>query len=251
MVLKAVYPSVHWLSFTEQWDPKSPWHDRRVRLAANLAIDRRAIDQVRTGGLSRITGSIFATTTEFYWAPPEPRTDPTRAKKLLAEAGYPGGFDAGDYSCDMTSSDAAEAVLGYLQSVGIRAKLRPLERAAFNKSVAEKKLKGLVQLIGPGGLGTAARTLEAYAVAGGPFAYGSYPDVDGLFREQASALDRGKREALLRRVQQLVHDQVMFAPLYELAFVNGVGPRVEESGLGLIAGYAFSAPYEDLKLKAR
>jgi hypothetical protein len=40
------------------------------------------------------------------------------------------------------------------------------------------------------------------------------------------------------------------APLYELAFVNGVGRRVDESGLGLIAGYAFSAPCEDLRLEA-
>jgi peptide/nickel transport system substrate-binding protein len=108
-----------------------------------------------------------------------------------------------------------------------------------------------VQLIGPGGLGTAARTLEAYVVAGGSFAYGSYPDVDGLFREQASVLDRAKRAALLHRIQQLVHDQAMFAPMYELAFVNGVAGRVEESALGLIDGFAFSAPYEDVKLKAR
>jgi peptide/nickel transport system substrate-binding protein len=251
VTLKAVYPSVHWLSFPEQWDLKSPWHDRRVRLAANLAIDRRALDQVRTGGLSRITGNVIPTTAEFYWTPPPPQTDRVRARHLLAEAGFPNGFDAGDYYCDMTSSDAAEAVLGDLQGVGIRAKLRPLERAAFNKSVAEKKLKGLVQLIGPGGLGTAARTLEAYVVAGGAFVYGSDPDVDGLFREQSTMLDRARREALLHRIQQLIHDKAMFAPLYELAFVNGVGPRVAESGLGLIAGFAFSAPYEDVKLKAR
>ena len=88
-------------------------------------------------------------------------------------------------------------------------------------------------------------------VAGGPFVYGSYPDVDGLFREQSTMVDRGKREALLHRIQQLVHDKAMFAPLYELAFVSGVGPRVEESGLGLIAGFAFSAPYEDVKLRPR
>ena len=63
--------------------------------------------------------------------------------------------------------------------------------------------------------------------------------------------DSGKREALLHRIHQLVHDKAMFAPLYELAFVNGVGARVEESGLGLVAGFAFSAPYEDVKLRAR
>jgi len=248
--LKPVYPSTHWLSFPDQWDPKSPWHDRRVRLAANHAIDRAAIDQARTGGLSRITGSIVAGTSDFFWPPPPYAFEPGRAKKLLAEAGYPSGFDAGEYFCDMTSADAAEAMIGYLQGVGIRAKLRPLERAAFNKSIADKKLKNLVQIIG-GSFGNAATRLEAYAVSGGQFAYGGYPDVDGLFREQATELDRAKREAMLHRVQQLVSEKAMVAPMYELAFVNGVGQRVDESGLGLIAGYAFSAPYEDLKLKAK
>jgi peptide/nickel transport system substrate-binding protein len=250
LTLKAVYPSTHWLSFVDQWDTKSPWHDRRVRLAANLAIDRRAIDQARTSGLSRITFSIIPTSFDFYWQPPAYAFDPAAAKKLLAEAGYAGGFDAGEYFCDMTSADAAEAMIGYLQAAGIRAKLRPLERAAFNKSIAEKKLKNLVQIIG-GAFGNAATRLEAYAITGGQFAYGGYPDVDGLFREQATELDRAKRETLLHRVQQLVAEKAMVAPMYELAFVNGVGRRVDESALGLIAGYAFSAPYEDLRLKAK
>jgi peptide/nickel transport system substrate-binding protein len=64
-------------------------------------------------------------------------------------------------------------------------------------------------------------------------------------------LDRTKRTAILHRMQQLVHERAMFAPMYELAFISGVGRRVEESGLGLIAGYAFSAPYEDVTLKAK
>jgi peptide/nickel transport system substrate-binding protein len=55
-------------------------------------------------------------------------------------------------------------------------------------------------------------------------------------------VDRAKREAVLRRLQQLVHERAIVAPIYELAFVNGVGRRVEEAGFGLIAGYAFSAP---------
>ena len=43
----------------------------------------------------------------------------------------------------------------------------------------------------------------------------------------------------------------MYAPIWERGFINGVGPRVEESGLGLIAGNAYSSPYEDLKLKRK
>jgi peptide/nickel transport system substrate-binding protein len=247
--LKPVYPSTHWVSFPDQWDGKSPWADRRVRLAANHAIDRAAIDAARTGGTSRITGSIVTGTMEFYWAPPAYAYDPARAKKLLAEAGYASGFDAGDYYCDMTSTDSAETVIGYLSAIGIRARLRPLERAAFNKSLADRKLRNLVQVIG-GAAGNAATRLEAYVASNGTFASGGAPDLDGLLREQATELDRTRREAALQRLQQLVHERALFAPLYDLAFINGVGRRVEESGLGLIAGYAFSAPYEDVKLRA-
>jgi peptide/nickel transport system substrate-binding protein len=172
------------------------------------------------------------------------------ARRLLAEAGYPSGFDAGEYFCDMTSADAAEAMIGYLQAVGIRSKLRPLERAVFNKGIAEKKLKNLVQVIS-GVFGNAATRLEAFVVGGGTYVYGSSPDLDGLFREQAAELDRTRRAAILHRMQQRVHERAMFAPIYELAFISGVGRRVEESGLGLIAGYAFSAPYEDVKLQGK
>ena len=71
---------------------------------------------------------------------------------------------------------------------------------------------------------------------------------DGLTIE----LDRKRREATLHRIQQLMHDKVLTAPIWQLAAMTGVGPRVEESGIGLVAGYAFfSAPYEDVKLKGK
>ena len=100
-------------------------------------------------------------------------------------------------------------------------------------------------------MAAAATRLEAYAVSGGTFAYGGYPEIDGLFQEQATQLDRAKREATLHRLQQLVQERALVAPIYELAFIAGVGRRVEEPGLGFIAGYAFSAPYEDVKLRGR
>ena len=176
--------------------------------------------------------------------------DPARANQLLAEAGYPRGFDAGDLWCDAATATMSEATVGYLQAVGIRAKVRPLERAGFFKVYQEKKLKNLVYSIS-GAFGNAAIRLETFVAAGGPYVYGSYPDIDGLFREQAGELDRKRREAMLHHIQQLVHERAVYAPIWELGFVHASGPRVAESGLGLIAGWAFSAPYEDLKLRAR
>jgi peptide/nickel transport system substrate-binding protein len=137
-----------------------------------------------------------------------------------------------------------------MKAVGIQLKLRPLERAAFFKGVADKKYKNLVYLF-IGASGNAATWLEPLAISGGTYAYGGYPDIDGLFREQAVELDRAKREATLHRIQQLIHERAMFAPVWDFAFLHGVGPRVEESGLGLLGSYGFSAPYEDVKLKAR
>jgi ABC-type transport system substrate-binding protein len=49
--------------------PGSPWRDRRVRLAANHAVDRQAINQTLTLGFFKITGSSISTSFDFYWQP--------------------------------------------------------------------------------------------------------------------------------------------------------------------------------------
>jgi peptide/nickel transport system substrate-binding protein len=244
-------PGTFWLVFPEQWtDPKSPWADRRVRLAASEAIDRQAINQAETLGFSKITGSIIPHTFDFFWPSPPPSYDPAKARRLLAEAGYPSGFEAGEYYCDASYANLGEAVVNYLNAVGIRSKLRPLERAAFIANNRDKKLKNIIQTAS-GAAGNAATRLDAFVAAGGTFVYGSYPDIEGLVREQAGDLDQKRREATLHRIQQLIHEKAMFAPIWELAFLNGYGPRVAESGLTLIAGHPYSSPYEDLRLKGK
>src|SRR5256712_6920958 len=245
-----VIQAPQWVSMLDQWDPKSPWHDRRVRVAANLAIDRKAINDAITLGHSRLTYSIIPSTFDFFWQPPAYPFDPAQARKLLAEAGYPNGFDAGDYYLDISYSNVQEAIAGYLQQIGIRTKLVSRERASHWSTYADKKYKTLAYTAS-GAFGNAATRLESYVVGGGTYVYGSYPDIDSLFKDQAAELDRKKREALLHKIQQLMHERVMFIPIWELAFINGHGPRVQESGLGLIPGHAYSAPYEDVKLKGK
>jgi peptide/nickel transport system substrate-binding protein len=246
----AVGSAPYWLYFPQQWDPKSPWHDQRVRQAVNLAIDRKTMNEALTLGHSHLTGSPFPENFDFYWQPPAPVYDPAQARKLLTEAGFPNGFDAGDYHCDAAYANIGEVAINNLQELGVRATLRPLERAAFIKAYSEKKLKDIIQGAS-GAFGNCATRAETFMVKGGTYAYGSYPDIDALFAEQAAELDHDKRLVILHRLQQMVLEKTIYVPIWQLAFLSGVGPRVDQSGFGLIQGFVYTAPYEDLTLKNR
>ena len=249
LTLKATFPTfTEWVVFTQQFDPKSPWADRRVRLAANLAIDRKAISEAEYLGYGKTSASMIPRDFEFFWAPPAYAYDPARAKQLLAEAGYPKGFDAVEVATDAVYAPEAEAVVNGLQAIGIRARLRPMERAGFYKADQEKQFKYLVR-VGSAAAGNAAIRIEAFVISGGIRSYGGYPDIDALFRDQAAEMDKKRREAMLHKIQQLMHERAMFAPIMEPALLIGVGSRLAE--LPTIAGHPYLSPYEDLKLKGR
>ena len=239
---------VFWLDLPDQWDPKSPWHDKHVRQAASLALDRQAVNQAESLGTSRPTGSIIPRSFEFALPLDPAPYEPGKAKQLLAEAGYPNGFDAGDFYPYPPLYAMGEALAGYLQAVGIRTRIRTMERAAFLTAWREKKLKGVLMGLNGAG-GNAATRLEAYVTRTGIYAYGVLPEVEDLFQRQAREIDRTRREALLHQIQRILHERVMHVPVYELSPMAGIGPRVEQAGVGLIPGFPYSAPYEDLKLR--
>jgi ABC-type transport system substrate-binding protein len=83
------------------------------------------------------------------------------------------------------------------------------------------------------------------------FSRGVDPDIDDLFKQQSRETDRKKREAMLHRIQQLIYERVRFAPIYEYIWPSGVGPKVAEPALLLIDPYPWSAPLEDVRLKAK
>ncbi len=141
-----------------------------------------------------------------------------------------------------------EAVQTYLAAVGIRARVRGMERATFMEAWRGKKLGGVIVGVSAAP-GNASSRLESFVISSAPYASGGYPDIDDLFRQQAQERDRKKRETLLNQIQRLMQERVMFAPIFEPATLHGVGPRVEEAAIGLNPQLYFAAPYEDMRLK--
>jgi peptide/nickel transport system substrate-binding protein len=240
--------TVFYLDFVDQWEPKSPWADRRVRQAASLAVDRKAINEADFLGFAGLTNSVVPRHMEFALPLDPPAFDPAQAKKLLAEAGYPNGFDGGDFTPNPPYFSMGEAIVTNLSAVGIRTRMRTFERAAFLTSWREKKLRGVL-LAAQGAGGNAATRIEGVATKGGLYAAGVIPEVEDLFQRQARELDRKKREEMLHQIQRLLADRVVFAPIWENAFLNGVGPRVDEAALTLVNAFPYTAPFDDLRLK--
>ena len=159
-----IMPNVSWLYIIlgGQWatkatyDPKVPWAQpdaeraRKVRIALNLAVDKQAIMQRVLGGLGTVMGSWLMYPAD-PWASdalkkPLPY-DPARAKALLAEAGYPNGFET---TMNLTAwpgrgflPDVGEAVATYWEKVGIKVKRRPVDRAIFAADFRARAYSGV------------------------------------------------------------------------------------------------------------
>jgi ABC-type transport system substrate-binding protein len=157
-------PNVSWVYVIlgGQWatkptyDPKVPWalpdaeKAKKVRLALNYAVDKQAIMQRVLGGLGTVVNSWLSYPAD-PWATDALKKplpfDPAKAKQLLAEAGYPNGFET---TMNLTAwpgrgylPDVGEAVATYWEKIGIKVKRRPLDRAVFASDFRARKYSGV------------------------------------------------------------------------------------------------------------
>jgi peptide/nickel transport system substrate-binding protein len=246
-LLSTRHASIFWIEFADQWDPKSPWHDKRLRQAVNFALDRKSTNEAACLGFCPPAGVIVPRVMDFALQVEPPPYDPAKAKQLLTEAGYPNGLDAGEFVPIPGFPTVAEAAVNYLNAVGIRVKMRPMERAAFYAAWREKKIRG-VFMTAVGNSGNAATRVAEFIYSKGAYAYGGYPDIDDLFQQQAGERDAKKREATLHRIQQLTIDRAMFAPIMDLRALMGVGPKLADHTINVVPMSVWPS-YEDMKIK--
>jgi len=204
-----------------------------------------------TFGYCRLTGNAFVPG-QFRVLLAAPRTGlRSREGEAIAGRGGPSKRPGTPARSTATAAFAsiAEAVVNNLREVGGSREPAAGRAGGVLQRLWREKVQNLI-MGGSAAFGNAATRLEAFAIKGGAYAYDSYPDIDALFQQQAAELDHKKREVLLQKIQQLVHERVIAAPIWQLAALSGVGPRVGESTFGLIPGYPWTSPYEDITLRA-
>jgi peptide/nickel transport system substrate-binding protein len=246
-IVSSKHASIFWVEFAKQWDATSPWHDKRVRLAANYALNRKEINEAACLGFCPPAGVIVPRVMEFALQVEALPYDVAKAKALLAEAGFAKGFDAGEFAAIPGFPTVADAVVNDLNAAGIRVRMRQMERAAFYANWLERKLPGLY-MPAAGNSGNAASRVESFIYSKGAYATGGYPDIDELFLVQAKERDPAKREAMLDKIQQMTIDRVMFAPVMDLRTLNGIGPRVARHTITDVWMSPFPS-YEDMEIK--
>jgi peptide/nickel transport system substrate-binding protein len=190
-----------------------PTADKRVREAMNLAVDRAEIAQAIFAGKADPASIPLGLSWSFrdigFKVTPEMvyPYDPARAKKLLADAGFAGGFSQELYAFQLPGLPEgkafAEAVSGYWQKIGIKTKIVPLDYPGFRKLWVDRKVPGAM-----GYYNIANRDwIGAYALLE-KMAYTpskandtvADAEIDGMIAQVMRQTDREKINALMRNI---------------------------------------------------
>jgi peptide/nickel transport system substrate-binding protein len=192
---------------------QKPLNDVRIRRALNHAVDRETIVKSLLQGFGKATGQPF--TTGWLGYDPEIKPypyDPAQARRLLAEAGYPTGFEVtwnistGAFLADKEIAEAASAMLG---QVGIRARLVPTERAKIQRDLQSSTFDGITA----GQWGTVAESdIMVRWFFSKPRIF--TPELDAklnqLVTTAASELDRDKRTRVYQELSRFAHDEALW-----------------------------------------
>ena len=245
--LKLFHPlaSTHWLlAMGAQWDPKSPWSDPRVRKAASLAIDRKALADVHMPGVEGIGGIAMPGDPLGIQLPVDPY-DPEKAKKLLAEAGYPKGFHGGKFYPYQSGMWAwGEFIATNWKPVGINVDIVLLDRPAWLAMREGGKMKGSLCI----DYGIAPTIGARMSYLFGPTSFGNYPDIQKVWDQFQKAVDLKERKELILQVQKMIYDRTMFIPLIASNAPTALGPRVKGNPFRIQPLLWYTAPFEDIEL---
>jgi peptide/nickel transport system substrate-binding protein len=235
------FTSVWWVMFPGYNEPDSPFHDKRVRQAVSLAINRQFLAKQESQDIGIPWGN---------WISPEnrdalkgdgkdlpvPEYNPEKAKQVLAQTKFPNGFEFEWFVPFVPYLDMGERIVTDLRAVGIRGKLQAVEGPAFRAKIGQgrKGYQGnrtIVQNIDPRP-GGAKAPISVYAVCGSPSSFVCEPHIEELWTKHQASIKPEERDRLIKQIQRILIEEYYFVPIYWNPFVPAVGPRVLPEGKG-------------------
>ena len=258
LMLAPVVSGNWWLEFPGFQDPKSPFHDKRVREAISLAIDRDAINQAECDGMGQVDGNWINDDVEYGLPWPKWERNVVKAKQLMAEAGFPNGFNVDWVTPVPNYYSRGERIVSQLQVLGIRAKMQTMERGVFLKRLQSrlKEWPGVQIIMNAARVGgTWSNWYDSFMRCGGFNGKdrNCVPELDDKFNKYLASVDRDERKRLAEQIQREILENYYFVPVFRHAFVNAIGPRIAATKWQDVfptfstSGYAY--PWEDIQLK--
>jgi peptide/nickel transport system substrate-binding protein len=222
------------IAFSTQ-NPRVPWHDKRVRLAMAYAIDCDIINKNVLHGLPNRWA--FLAPYELGFDPdikPYPY-DPKKSRDLLAEAGYPKGFDFRLYYPTggrvPMGKEIVEAIAAYFEAVGIRTKLVGEEFATFQSrrrasKGPEAEFVYFSALTMSGGPEPTYFMTQGFTKEGGTSVYYN-PEIEKIVFEARATVNDSKRAELIRRAVKVMHEEVPAIPIFNTIIVYVASENID------------------------
>jgi peptide/nickel transport system substrate-binding protein len=198
-----------------------------VREALNVAVDRQTIIDTLLDGKGEAMTNILVKPDLGFDASIAPfRYDPDRARQLLKDAGYGGGFSVDLDVCTCDRSDLPEAVVGELAKIGVKATIKPFEVSTFNSDWSSGKTDPL----------RASRLsfsdpnvyLQLWLRSGGLLSRYGNPAVDALIDQQAAEYDATKRAMTIGQIAKLTRTDLPAIFLWSSPNLYGVAKTVPD-----------------------
>jgi len=209
---------------------KKPFRDVRVRQAVALTLDKAAIAKAATFGLGKAADTMVAVSS-YEIAVKVPSRDLSRAKALLAEAGYPSGFSFDFAPCGGTAfpqmTRAGEEIASELRAIGLTAKVTSQEPGVWVNSVVNEHsfdatICGLVN-----GLDPDERSYRYFTSQGSNnFSQYKNAQVDNLLNQGRIEGDPNKRLSLYNQAWQILVDEAPWIALYQYPGLMAASPKV-------------------------